>query len=164
LRFTLSLLAVSLLMISGCDKPTPEQIALLATAAAAAKERAAAFSAIKGTIKAKDSTQQPTLNALLDAHGNGLNSQAIALNDFLEGATKGHSLSDRNKEAIAEMTATAKARHENFEALQKHLELTEAQKVYVAAHLDALKKQSEKLLEFCGKLKPKPKANSPPEQ
>lgn len=163
----LFLLTCMALIFAGasCEKMSPDQKLLLSTAASAATERAKSFAVIKTQIKPKDASQQLALKVLLDAHSGSLNSQAAALNDFLEGVTNGKGLTDQARDAIIETAKNAQARREDFAALQKHLDLDEAQKAWVETHIKVLTQQSKDLSDLAEKIKPtkaEPPATGPP--
>lgn len=161
------LLAVVALLpvLSGCDKKVPPELkTTISTASLAAKERAAAFGVIKGTIKAKDAAFQEELDALLASHGRGLNSQAAALNDFVIAIDANSAISPRGVDTIVEMSKNSKAWLEDITALRPHLKLTDAQEAWADTHIASLTMMSAKLAEFAETLKPTtpPKETSPP--
>lgn len=135
--------------LPGCDQTVSQaQKTAIATAAQAAKERAAAFNLIKTTIRAKSADDQTALDSLLVLHGKGLNAQAVALDTFVKSIDARGKISQRGLDTIVELQKNAQAWVDDCTALRNHLDLTDDQSKWLDAHIDSLKQQAQKLAEF----------------
>ena len=154
LLFLFTLLA----LVPGCNqKVTADQLALLQTSAAGAKERAAAAILIAPTLKAKDPTNQPAIDRLVKSHINGLSSEALMLASLLNAAQTSATMSQAARDQITDEAATAKGRAGNFEIALKLLDLTTDQQAWTATHLAALQLEASNLAKLTNLL-----AASPP--
>lgn len=146
-------LCVLLAFVPGCNqKITTDQLTLLQTSAAGAKERAAAAILIAPTLKTKDPTNQPALDRLVKAHINGLSSEALMLASLLNAAQTSATMSQAARDQITDEAATAKGRAGNFEIALKLLDLTTDQQAWTATHLAALQLEATNLAKLANLL------------
>jgi hypothetical protein len=148
-------LMVCLALVPGCNqKVTADQLSLLQTSAAGAKERAASAALIAPTLKSKDPTDQPAVDRLVKSHINGLSSEALMLASLQNAAQTSSTMSQAARDQISDEAATAKGRAANFEIALKLLDLTADQKTWSAAHLAALQLEASNLAKLVNLLTP----------
>lgn len=137
-----------LLCLPACEKLDAEGLALLQTAALAAKERAVYFAAVG--IKAKDEAQAGPVAVFVAAHREGLASQAKGIADLVE-AVKSKRLSGTAVEALVNESRVAKERALNFTAMLPFLDMPDE---VATVHVAALIQQADTLGKLAAKLKP----------
>lgn len=139
----------------GCKKVKDADKQLLALASLTAKERATSFAAMAPYLQAKDSASPAVLKEYLDAHGAGLNADAVAFADILTAVQAHNSLSEQTRAQLIATAETAKARSENWEAAVPLLNLSTEQQAWANTHLQALQAQAAKLSELATSLSTK---------
>ena len=132
---------LSLISIGGCKK-TPklndEQKTKLATAAAAAKERAVSFSLIGPQLVAKDSADAAGVAAFVTNHQRSLNAQAAGLSSLNDAIKSGSNLRTQSREGLRSQVTDAQANVAAFKAIMPKLNLSDAQNAWAIQHAAAL--------------------------
>jgi hypothetical protein len=131
--------------MAGCGSVSKQQKAILATVAASAKERAAAFSVVKPLITASNAEHVEAVNTFLDAHEAGLNAQAVGSDYLVKAVADGSGLSSAAREVLIAEAATAAARAENLKAITPHLKVSADVAVFLKTHQDSLDSQAAAL-------------------
>lgn len=127
-----------ILLLTGCNKTSPEAKSLASAAAASAKERAAAFNAIKDTIRSTIETNNTTIQRWVAAHSAGLAAEATGLQNIVDTFQTGQDLSKNAKQALLDEATTAKSRADNLKAILPSITGPDTTMQFLAQHQNAL--------------------------
>jgi len=151
---------VLVVALAGCGV-SDEAKSVCATAAMAAKERAAAFTVIKPRLVAADPADRAALQKFTKAHGEGLNAQAAALADLSAAMDKGSALRQSTRDLVKAEADTAKARADNFRVFTAKMAANPDVDVWKEAHQKALDTQAVAIAKLAALLAKQPKTAPP---
>lgn len=147
----------------GCGGLNQDQVNILQVGALAARERAAAFKSMIPMLSAKDGAEAEKIGQILKAHSDGLNAQALALDNLQQALVYRKSMNEVTVKAIVDCAKTAAERAVNWHAIGPKLISTNPGNVgpvteFIAAHTAALDQQAIVLQAFANSLKKAEKA------
>lgn len=143
-RFVISFCLIALLL-TGCNKLSDSQKTQLATASAAAKDRAVSFGAISAGLAPVDANDGEAVARWIVSHQNGLNAEALALSNLVAAVQTGDALKQQTRDELSAAMTTAQMRVSTFKAMRPKLKLTDSQSVWADAHAIALQKLADDL-------------------
>ena len=143
------------LTLGGCARGLkPEQQAMVNSCAVSARERAAAFDALRGQLTAVDPAEAELLARYVTAHQEGLNAEASGLHDLAAAAQAGSKFSRQTRRALADAAVTAQSRAENFRKAAPRFRAAGQLANYLAAHQAALDAQTVALEKLTAAIPP----------
>jgi len=160
-------LAVAVVLaIVGCGGLNQDQVNTLQVGAMAARERASAFKSMIPMLSAKDGADAEKISAILKVHSDGLNAQALALDNLQQALVYRKVMNEVTVKAIQDCAKTSAERAVTWHAIGPKLISTNPGNVgpvtdFIAAHTAALDQQAIVLQAFANSLKKPDKKLNP---
>jgi len=144
------MMLMSLMALPSCGKQklSQQQKTLIATAAAAAKDRASSFAAISAGLAPIAAADQQAVAAWIGSHQDGLNQEAAALANLQTAAGQESGFSKQVQDELKAMATTAQVRIQLFNAMVPKLNLSPALQTWAAGHVNSLQSLATALQEF----------------